>query len=364
MFKTIASLVLAALGSLAASADAATVLFCTLDRLDGWTVRTLGPATVQAARGPADSDCVELRSEGGAAFLTRDLPLAEVAGRRLTLSCLAATEGVVRGPQAASTAKLHLAVQTPQGVRHFSTRLTGSGPWRREGLEADVPADATRAVLNLGLEACRGRLALAQLSLRSDRRAAWPLNLAAVANAAHGQIGLAAVPQGKVEWQGIPFEPLDAVGPAGDCLRLRGAGHDDWPPAAGNPIPVGRHASAIYILHAALGGRAKADTPCAIWTAKTVGGSDVNLSVFEGRDIGSVESTDDLDNWRIAWRQHGKDARPISFGVTKWPLYVDAPVVSLSCRAYDGAAVVVLAVTVVEEPPPKPSIGGDDEVEE
>ena len=45
--------------------------------------------------------------------------------------------------------------------------------------------------------------------------------------------------------------------------------------------------------------------------------------------------------------------------MTKWIVYSDAPLVSLSCRAYSGAAPVVLAVTVVEEPPPPPPEEGE-----
>jgi hypothetical protein len=43
-------------------------------------------------------------------------------------------------------------------------------------------------------------------------------------------------------------------------------------------------------------------------------------------------------------------------------IYEDTPIVSLSCRAYNGAPPVVLAVTVVEEPR-KPTRGVFDEEE-
>lgn len=140
-----------------------------------------------------------------------------------------------------------------------------------------------------------------------------------------------------------------------DCLRLRGLGHDDWPEGTASPIPVGTGATAIYILHGAVGGRQTSETPSAIWSAWLAGGQDYGLSVFEGREIGAIGQTEDAENWHVAWRGLTEDGRPVTFGVTKWTVYSDAPLVSLFCRAYSGAPPVVLAVTAVEEPPAPPA---------
>jgi len=267
------------------------------------------------------------------------------------VDCQMRPADVVRGPQASSTAKLHLAIETPAGVRHFSARLTGSTDWRPQGLAADVPRDARRAVLNLGLEACAGRVAFSELIVRNNRRGVHPLDLAPAANASHEQLGLGAFPKGAIEWKGIPFRILDAAAnDAGDCFRLRGIGHDDWPEATAAPIPVGRSATTIYILHAAWDGRDKGESPSAIWTARLANGHGSSLSVFEGRDIGAAGRTKDLENWQVAWRGTDAAGKPVTFGVTRWMIYEDTPIVSLSCRAYAGAPPVVLAVTVVEEP--------------
>jgi hypothetical protein len=348
----------------AAGAQAATLIYCAMDSLEGWTVRTLGPAGVQIVPGQQATACVELRSQGGSVLLSREVPRDSVAGCRLEISCLVKTDNVVRGPEVMDTAKLHLALETPQGLRHFSVRLTGSGPWREEGLVADVPSDVRRAVLNIGMEACSGQVCCARLALRNDHRGVWPLPLAKAANAQRSQLGLGELPQGVVAWQGIPFHLIPCAAGENDCVRLRGRGHDDWP-AATLPIPVGCYATAVYLLHAALEGGGSAETPCALWTARLAGGLEEGLSIFEGREIGALGSTQDLENWKVAWRAPAGAGRAVTFGVTRWPLYFGAPVIAIDCRAYHGAPVLLLAATAVEEPAAaKSGTSGDDDESE
>ncbi len=367
---------------LTAPAAAATICYAPLDSLDGWSVHTLGDATAAIVHDPLTGPCVELASAGGTVLLSREFRLPAVQGCRVNVACLIQTDGVVRGPQLVSTAKLHLAAETPAGIKHTSARFTGTRQWQREGFTADVPADARRAVLNVGLEACSGRMRLANLLVRNDQLGVQPLRLDAVANAEHGQLGLQAFPTGRLEWNGIPFEILDAANnESGDCTRLAGEGQEDWPKATAAPIAAATGATAIYILHgrweSAKGtGTDRPDrsqsplrtseTPCVIWTAKYVGGHEASLSVFQGREIGRIGQAEDAENWHVAWRGQSEAGQAVTFGVTKWTLYSDAPLLGVACRAYRGAPVVVLAVTAVEEPPQRPEPGletEDDEVE-
>ena len=154
----------------------------------------------------------------------------------------------------------------------------------------------------------------------------------------------------------VTFQGLDPARHDGrNCLRLKSIEHPDWPAGTSAPIPVGKGATSIYILHGALSGREMSESPCAIWSATFVGGHTSSFSVFEGREIGAIGATKDLENWQVAWRKKTEDGKWVTFGVTRWPIYSDAPIVSLSCRSYHGAPPVVVAVTVVEEPPPPPA---------
>lgn len=317
------------------------MLFCPFDSLDGWTVRAVGATNVGvAARG------VEVSSHRGTVFLTRELPLDAVRGCRVTVSCFAKSERVLPGPHRCSTAKVHLAVKTPSGIRHRSARLTGTSDWHRMRLAAEVPGDAQQVRLNVGMEACLGKVFFDRLVVRNSRKGVHPLNLLTVANADLRRIGLSAFPEGKVEWKGIPFEIINrAESGSPDCFR---------PPAVDrvqSPIPVRTSATEIYILHGMLDGSPASQTPREVWTATLADGHRLSLNVLGGRQIGVIGHTQDLENWRVAWTGKGESGQAVTFGITKWAVYSSSPIVSVSCCAPRGASPLVLAVTVVEEPP-------------
>jgi hypothetical protein len=364
--RRLLALVVSMLAFPSAAALSATVLFCPFDSLEGWSVRSVGAARAAITERSEGDHSVAVSAANGTVLLSRELPVEGLCGSRVTVGCLVKAEEVVRGPQQTSMAKLHLAVASSSGIQRFAARLEGSSEWNHQGFTADVPADATRAVLNLGLEGCSGRAWFDRLIVKNDRRGVYPLDISPAINAAHSQLGITAFPEGTIEWQGIPLKIVDEIEhDAGDCLRLKGLDHPDWPPSTAAAIPVGRSATAIYILHGALGGREKSPTPCAMWTARFVGGHDSGLSVFEGRQIGAIGQTEDLDEWQVAWRGEDDDGNPVTFGVTRWTLYASEPILELSCRAYHGASPVVLAVTVVEEasqPEPEPMPGEYDEM--
>jgi len=347
-------------------AFAATILFSPMDSLDGWTIRSHGTTNAAIVAKGDSGQCVQVSSQNSTVFLTRDLRLDDVRGASLEIGCLVRTMGLVPGIQVTSTAKIHLAIQTPEGVRQHSVQFTDSDSWQFQGFTADVPDSAERVVLNLGLEACSGTVQFDQLVARNDRPATVPLDLSAAANAGHEQLGITAFPEGEVIWNDIPFKILDAVGNEGaDCIRLKGVDHEDWPERITPPIPVSRAASKVYVLHATLVEQETAETPCAMWCAWFSGGHNVSLSVFEGREIGAIGATEDLENWHIAWRGKGDSNTNIVFGVTEWPIYMSAPVVNLTARSYRGSSPVILAITVVEEPPkPRPMMDDSEDGEE
>ena len=362
--KTMPPIAVAILLLQTALAPGATVLFCPFDSLQGWSVRTVGATSTKIIDKTDRTRCVEISSRGGTVFVTRELRLEAVRGSRVTVGCMVQTDKIVPGPQLASTAKVHLVIETARGVEHHSARLVEAKQWHHEGFSVDVPEDAERVLLNLGMEASSGRVLFDQLLVTNDRRGIHQLDLSRVANASHEQLGLAVFPKGTVEWDGIPFRIMDPGKHDGiDCVRLKGLNHEDWPSRVAAPIPVGTGASAIYVLHGAMDGRESSETPCAMWSAWFVGGHSSGLSVFEGRQIGAIGRSEDAEAWKVAWKEQDQTGRWITFGVTKWPMYMNAPILNLTCRAYlGGAPSVILAITVVEEPPaPRPDQSEFDE---
>lgn len=331
---------------------AATLLYCPFDSLQGWAVRSVGAAGAALVEPDGQTRHVRLTSSRGTVFLSRELPLDAVRGTRVTVTCSVRSERIIRGPQLSSTGKLQLAVQTPRGIEHSYARFVGTEGWHEEAFTADVPDDAQRVVLNLGLESCHGLASFDRLLVKNDRRGVHQLDLSGVANAGHDQLGFDVFPEEPVEWKDVPFRLIDGSKLHGlDCLRLKGIEHDDWPASTASPIEVHSTATAIYILHAAPAGRSSSDSPCTIWNAKFVDGHTSTFSVFEGRDIGAAGATDDLENWHVAWRQKNAAGQSVSLGVTKWVVYNLAVIESISCQSYQGASPVILAVTVVEDPP-------------
>jgi hypothetical protein len=78
-----------------------------------------------------------------------------------------------------------------------------------------------------------------------------------------------------------------------------------------------------------------------------------------------MAATENLENWQLAWQEKAETGSNVAFGVTKWPIYMSAPIVNLTARSYRGASPVILAITVVEEPPePPPEMDDSEDGEE
>jgi len=340
---------------------AATIVAERFDDLDGWRVVTSGPASLRLARDEARGAFLQAESLGGLAFCSRELPLEAVRGSEIRVRCLTRVESVTPGPQACSAPKIHVAVAAPGGARHFAARLTQASPWRTMSLIAEIPDDATRVLLNVGVEHATATVGFDDLLVVNERREVRALDLAA-----HLNCHVPGLPVEAVEAAGVTFRlrQATAAGARRNCLVLRGLSREHMPKQLPRPIPVGVVANAVYLLHATLDGGAR-ETPCVIWSARFWNGQEASFSVFEGRDVGAIGSTQDLENWRVAWRTISADGKQLALGVTKWPLYVsDAPLESLTVRSYRGAAPLIAAVTVVAEPPPQATGQGPDSGED
>ncbi len=332
-----------------------TVLATTFDELTSWRAVTIGPAAVRLRQDDTRGGVLNVVAAGGAAFCSRELLLSAVRDSQLTIRCMTAVDSVVPGLQVWSVPKIHLAVALPDGVTHVAARLDKAGGWREASLVADVPASATRVLLNVGVENALADVAFDNLLVLNDRRDVHSIDLAA-----HMNVGIEWAGPDTVSHEDVAFRLPRAIA-ARDCLGLRGVGHESLPKQLASPIPVGVVANSVYFLHGTLGGEGSRETPCVIWTARFWDGQETSFSVFEGRDIGSAYSGRDASNWRVVWRGRTRDGKSLSFGVTRWRLFTaDVPLASLTARAYAGAPPVVLAISVVADAPPEDD-GSDDE---
>lgn len=327
--------------------------------LEAWRVVGLGPADMRLEDDAVGGRHLRVESRSGLAFCSRELPVEALRGTQVTVRCMTLVEAVEPGPQAWSGPKIHLAVATPEGPVHFSARLSQPTPWQQVSLLADIPESATRIVLNLGVECGSATVGFDNLLVLDECRDVRHLDLAPVANFA-----FEGLPGDVVEADDLSFAPVrDGRGePAANCVALRGEGHDELPRDLDRPVRAGVVANTVYFLHAVLGRGGARETPCVIWTARFWDGQEASFSVFEGRDVGGIDSSRDLANWRIVWRGKTEDGTPLSLGVTQWRLYAsNVPLESLTPKAYAGAVPVIAGITVVAEPPPEET---DDEGDE
>jgi hypothetical protein len=356
----------------AVGGEAATVLTATFDTPDqNWKTHTLGQASCALVNGGLYGGCLRVAGAGGLGFYSRELPLEASRGAKLSVRCQVKLDDVRRGPQTCSVAKVLLSVATPAGTQHFAARGEGTTDWHQESLLAEVPQDATRVLLSLGLENAAGTAFFDALVVQNDRRGAKMLDLTPAANrgfvdeiAGDGKGGftddgpndLRELKPGVLEWKGIPFRLADPKKGKGlGCVVLKGEERPGFPESPPKPVPVGVSASKLYVLHAAAWGKESRETPCVIYDLKYWDGRVAHLSIFEGREIGPLNSDADLDNWKVAWKGKNGKGELVALGVTEWTVYDTTPIESLSARTYRGAVPVIVAVTAVQEPPPAPS---------
>lgn len=344
-------IVCAALAASLCGVEGGTVVAETFDTLDDWRVVSVGPAAMRLEEGGVAGRYLRVESRSGLAFCSRELPVEALRGTQVTIRCMTLVDAVTPGPQVWSAPKIHLAAATPEGPVHFSTRLSQPTPWQQVSLLADVPVNASRILLSLGVESAAATVGFDSLLVLDQRRDVRSLDLSPVANFA-----LAGLPNGVTEADDLSFAPVgNGRGqPAPNCIALRGNGHDELPRELNQPLRAGVIANTVYFLHAVLGDGEARETPCVIWTARFWDGQEASFSVFEGRDVGGLGSSQDLANWKVVWRGKTADGRVMALGVTAWRLYAaSVPLESLSPRAYAGAAPVIAAITVVAEPPPE-----------
>ena len=336
---------------IAAVSRGATIVAEPFETLEAWRITTVGAATVGVDSKAPRGNCLRVRSLGGLAMCSRDLPVAQLRGVALTIRCMTRVAALGSGPQPWSTAKIHVAIRSPAGVRHVTSRLSQRAEWTRSSLVAEIPGDATRVLLSLGVENAPADVGFDNLLVTTPAAESRPLDMR--------EQSTLSLPGGAFEpvtWQDVTFIPEQK----GKGLALRGVGNEDLPKTIDRPILVNAVVNRICFLQATFPAPGKRETPCMIWTARFWDGHETSFSVFEGRDIGAADSGEKLGNWEPVWRSVYDDGKPLQLGVTTWRLFTtDVPVESLSVRAYAGAAPFIAAITAVADPPPPPA--GDTE---
>lgn len=148
----------AALG--ATSAFAAPIYqsqFRGLDSLSHWKKEGIGTA---AAKGTTLTVTQPHYQGVETTTLSYPLPVAALRGRSVTCQAMVKADGVAKPPAYWNGVKFMLVVDSPSGKKFPAAMgLWGTFGWKPVSFTADIPKDATRTTLVLGIEQTHGKAA-------------------------------------------------------------------------------------------------------------------------------------------------------------------------------------------------------------
>jgi len=325
---------LALLLALTHSAQAATILEEGFESQGRWQEQIRGKGSIERAPGGVEGKCLKTTSEDCAlVYYSQPLPRDRVQGKRLIIRAKVKLENVIKGDQDYSTAKLHVGFRVGNEPGNRAQRFVGTTDWHDEVLVAEIPAEATQVVLDLGIQNGTGSAYFDNLVVDDGVREHTAVSLESVANASFrdevagdgeggfldaGPLDLRDLPVGDVRLGGVDFYILPPSENYGrTCVVLRGAKRPDRPARIDTVITVSKKASRLFFLHAAAWPSPAHSDPCLVYAIHYEGGAVVEVPLREGVDLGGLDAPRDLPNWKVAWS--GKYAGgTVGLGVTTW----------------------------------------------
>jgi hypothetical protein len=314
--------------------SAETVLKDGFEQQGDWKKNIRGKGTIELVDGGAGGKCLKVTAQDGAlAYYTIQLDPRRVRGKRLIIRAKVKLDDVRIGPEAYSTAKIHVAFTAGKKVRHRAQRFVGTADWHDQLLVAPIPEDAEKVVLDLGIQNGTGTAWFDDLVVDDGVAEHVPVSIRTVANTSYrdkvagdgrggfldtGPMDLRSLPVGNIRLGGADFYillPTENYGRT--CVALRGRERPALPEKIETVIPVGRKASRLFFLQAAAWADPKRKSVCLICTVHYGDGKVVHVPMCEGIDVGAFEAPRDLPNWKVAWT-HKQDGRTVGLGVTTW----------------------------------------------
>jgi len=304
---------------LTADARSETVLKENLEEQGKWKKNIRGDGDIELVPDGVEGKCLKVTSKDRAlVYYSMDLDPKRVLGKRLIVRAKVKLDNVEQGEQVYATAKIHVGVMIGKRMTHHARRFTGTADWHDEVLIAEVPENADRVVLDLGIQNGTGTAYYDNLTVDDGVKQHEIVNIASAANASCKQVGLDGVPVADVRLAGVDFFLLPGSTNFGrTCVALRGEKRPDLPGRILTVIPVDRKATRLFFLQAAAGDAPKPGRPCLIYTIHYDDGEKLEAVMREGRNIGSLESPSDLPDWKVAWTSR-TGGRTIGLGVTEW----------------------------------------------
>ena len=343
---------------------AETVLKEDCEKQGAWRKNVRGKGRVELADGGVAGKCLKVTSEDRAlAYYSIALDAQRLRGKRIIVRAKVKLDNVVAGPEAYSTAKLHLGISVGNQTQHRAQRFVGTADWHDQVLVATVPEEAARIVLDLGIQNGTGTAWFDNLVVDDGVKEHVPISIKSVANTSYrdetagdgrggfldtGPVDLRNLPVGDVRLGGVDFYvmlPDENYGRT--CVALRGENRPDLPAKIEAVIPVDQKAARLFFLQAAVWSNPNRKLPCLICTLHYADGEEVHVPLCENVDVGAFRAPKALRNWKVAWTCK-QDGRTLGLGVaTLKNRRPDVPIRFIRLRTPGrGPVPVVVAVSL------------------
>ena len=326
--------VLLALLCAAAAAWGDTVLTEGFEQQGSWKKNIRGKGSIELADGGVEGKCLKVTSsENALAYYTLPLDAARVRGKRLIIRAQVKLDGVERGPEVYSTAKLHVGCRSGGTTEHRAQRFIGTRDWHPQVLVAPIPDDAENVVLDLGIQNGNGTAWFDSLVVDDGVKEHVAVSIVTAANASYGDataddgrggfidtgpLDLRGLPVADVRLGGIDFSILPPEANYGrTCIVLRGGKRPRLPARIETVLPVRAKAARLFFLQAAMWHDPSRKAPCLRYSIHYADGKSADLPMHEGTDIGAFDAPRDLANWKVAWTAK-QEGRTLGLGVATW----------------------------------------------
>ena len=347
---------------LTAPASAGIVLEEGFEAQGKWKKSIRGKGSIELVPGGVRGRCLKITSQDKAlVYYSIPLDPKPLRGKRLIVRAKVKLDNVAVGPETYSTAKLHVGVIAGGAVQNRAQRFVGTRDWHDQVLAAPIPADATKIVLDLGIQNGTGTAWFDDLVVTDGVTEHTALSLKTVANASRrGQaIGdggrvvactaaLEGVPAASIRLGGVDFYVMHGGENFGrTCVMLRGKSRPDLPARLEAVVPVDAKGSRLLFLQAATGVDKTREAPCLVCTVQYADGKSVAIPMREGIDMGPLEAPSDLPNWKVAWTSKA-GGKTVGLGVAAWTNpRPEIPIQWLRLHtAGTGAAPIVVAIAL------------------
>ncbi len=332
---TATRLAVVALLALTAVGHASVIFEDAFESLDArWTKNVSQGGTIDIAPGGVEGNCLKISATGGTSYLTTQLDPAEYAGTTIEVVGMVKLENVEMGEQTFATAKFHIGAVLPdKTVVNFAERWVGTADWAEKKLTADIPDDAQRIVLDLGLQNCAGTAYYDNLVVRDTFGTGRPISLLPICNLGRsdgvandgrgsfldlGMNDLFGLPEGNLDAPGVTFTiPPDGVNKGQTCVILKGEQRPSLP-AQTEPLPVNVKAASLHFLQTAAWADVDAQDPCLTYEIEYADGQKTTVEMRAGVHMGNFDDPREFADYKLVWQGKSGAGKQVGVGMATW----------------------------------------------